>query len=139
MSQVLTGSKAILRINGTPVAFVGGLNINQENTLTDIDVIGQLEVAEHAETGHKVNFSVNYFKVVNPAIAGTAQQIGIEQALLSGMRNQAEALVEVVDDTTGQVIYTLEGVKFEGGSGSVNARDVWQGTWNFKARYGAGL
>lgn len=140
MSQVLTGSKAILRINGTPVAFVGGLNINQENTLTDIDVIGQLEVAEHAETGHKVNFSVNYFKIVNPAIAGTAQQIGIEAALLSDMRNQTEALVEVVNEADGnQVIYTLERVKFEGGSGSVNARDVWQGTWNFKAVRGAGL
>jgi len=91
MSKVFTGAKGALKLNGVKVAFVGSVTINEENTLTAIDVMDQLEVAEHAETGHVVGFSCNLF------------------------------------------------VKWEGGSGSVDARGVWQGSWNFKGRIGRGL
>lgn len=138
MAQILTGSKAIIRVNGEVIAFASGVNVNQENTITDVDVLGQLEVGDLAETGHKVNFSVNYFKLVNPEVAQTAQQIGIEAAVLSDMRNQNYFDCSIVDDNQNE-IYKMENCKFEGGSGSLDARGVWQGTWNFRARKGRGL
>lgn len=138
MAQILTGAKALVRINGQVIAFAGGINVNQENTLADVDVLGKLEVGDLAETGHRVTFSVNYFKVVNPAVAQNAQQVGIEAAILSDMRNQTYFQIEIIDDAE-NVIYNLSDCKFEGGSGQVDARGLWQGVWNFRARKGAGL
>lgn len=135
MSEVFTGSKASLKLNGVKVAFVGGVNITEENTLTDIDVIDQLETAEHAETGHKSSFSCNLFKVA----ANTAQSLGLSPSNLRDQLSQGELTMEVYNSIQDRVEYTISGVKWEGGSGSVDARGVWQGTWNFKGRIGRGL
>lgn len=135
MSEVFTGSKASLKLNGVKVAFIGGINITEENTLTDIDVIDQLEVAEHAETGHKVSFSCNLFKVA----ANSAQSLGLSPSNLRDQLSQGELTMEVYNSTQDRVEYTISGVKWGGGSGSVDARGVWSGTWEFKGRIGRGL
>lgn len=135
MSKVLTGSKAALKINGVKVGYVGGVNINEENTLTDIDVLDQLEVAELAETAHKVSFSCNMFKIDGNATA----QLGISPAQIKDILQQPELTMELYNSIEDRVEYTISGVKWEGGSGSVDARGVWQGTWNFKGRIGRGM
>jgi hypothetical protein len=135
MSKVLTGSKAALKINGVKVGYVGGVNINEDNTLTDIDVLDQLEVAEHAETAHKVSFSCNLFKIDG----NSTSQLGISPANIRDILTQPELTMELYNSVDDRVEYTISGVKFEGGSGSVDARGVWQGTWNFKGRIGRGL
>ena len=135
MSKVLTGSKSALKINGIKVAFVGGVQINEENTLTDIDVMDQLEVAELAETAHKVSFTCNMFKVDGNATAA----LGIAPGNIKDILTQPELTMELYNSVDDRVEYTISGVKWEGGSGSVDARGVWQGTWNFKGRIGRGM
>ena len=135
MSKVFTGSKASLKLNGQKVAFVGSINITHENTLTDIDVLDQLEVAEHAETAHKVSFTVNLFKVDE----NSAELLGLDPRNIRDILSAPELTMEVFDSIGETVRYEVSGVKFEGGSGSVDARGVWQGTWNFKGRIGHGL
>jgi hypothetical protein len=135
MSKVLTGSKAALKINGVKVGYVGGVNINEDNTLTDIDVLDQLEVAEHAETAHKVSFSCNMFKIDGNASA----QLGIAPSQIRDILTQPELTMELYNTVEDRIEYTISGVKWEGGSGSVDARGVWQGTWNFKGRIGRGM
>lgn len=135
MNKVLTGSKAALKINGQKVGYVGGVNINEDNTLTDIDVLDQLEVAEHAETAHKVSFSCNMFKIDGNATA----QLGISPSNIRDIMTQPELTMELYNTVDDRVEYTISGVKWEGGSGSVDARGVWQGTWNFKGRIGRGM
>lgn len=139
MAQIFTGSKAIIRLNGEILGFASGVNVNQENTLTDVDVLGKLEVGDLAETGHRCNFSVNYFKIINPEVQQSAQQIGIEQAVLSDMRNQNYFDISILDEASEAEIYKMENCKWEGGSGTLDARGVWQGTWNFRAKRGFGL
>lgn len=135
MSEVLTGSKASLKLNGVKVAFVGGVQVTEENTLTDIDVLDQLEVAEHAETAHKVSFSCNLFKTAS----NTAQSLGLSPNNLRDQLSQGELTMEIYNSVEDRIEYTVSGVKWEGGSGNVDARGVWQGTWNFKGRIGRGL
>ncbi len=135
MAKVFSGAKGALKINGTKVAFVGSINITEENTLTDIDVLDQLEVAEHAETGHKVSATVNLFKIDG----NSAAQLGIRPDNLRDILSQPELTLEVYNSVDDRVEYEMSGVKFEGGSGALDARGVWQGTWNLKARIGKGL
>lgn len=129
MSQVFTGSKGSLKINGQKVAFIGGINITQENTLTAIDVLDQLQVAEHAETAHIVSFTATLFKVD----ANSAISLGLDFQNISDILTQPESAMEVYDSIEDIVQYGMSGVKFEGGSGSLNARGVWEGNWSFKA------
>ena len=135
MSKVLTGSKAALKLNGVKVGFVGSVQINEENTLTDVDVIDQLEVAEHAETGHKISFTCNLFKIDG----NTISQLGIQPDDIKAIMTQPELTMELYNTVEDRTEYTISGVKWEGGSGSLDARGVWQGTWNFKGRIGRGL
>lgn len=135
MSKVLTGSKAALKINGVKIGFIGSVSINEENTLTDIDVIDQLEVAELAETAHKVSFTCNLFKIDGNSIS----QLGIQPDNLRDILTQPELTMELYNSIDDRVEYTISGVKWEGGSGSLDARGVWQGTWNFKGRIGRGM
>lgn len=135
MSQTLTGSKASVKLNGTKIAFASGVNITHENTLTDIDVLDQPEVAEHAETGHKCSFSVNLFKIDGNAAA----DFGLDPADINEILSQGELTMEIYNRIDGRVEYTMTGVKFEGGTGTLDARGVWQGTWNFRGRRGRGI
>jgi hypothetical protein len=135
MSKVLTGSKAALKINGNKIAYIGSVNITEEDTLTDIDVLDQLEVAELAETAHKVSFTCNLFKIDGNATA----DLGIAPGQLKDILTQPELTMELYNSVEDKVEYTISGVKWEGGSGSVDARGVWQGTWNFKGRIGRGM
>lgn len=135
MSKVLTGSKAALKINGTKIAYVGSVNITEENTLSDIEVLDQLEVAELAETGHKVSFSCNLFKIDGNATS----DLGIAPGSLKDILTQPELTMELYNSVDDRVEYTISGVKWQGGSGSVDARGVWQGSWNFKGKIGRGM
>lgn len=154
MAQVMTGARGKVVINGKVVGFVGGVNVTVEDTLADVDILGQLEVGDLAETGHKCNFSINYFKALAdqatataPAkgefIPNTATAIGIDTSSqangLGSMRSQTYFDVELVDQLTDTTIFKMEKCKFEGGTGQMDARGIWQGTWNFRAIRGYGL
>jgi hypothetical protein len=135
MSQVFTGSKASLKLNGQKVAFVGSINITQELTLTDIDVLDQLEIGEAAETGFKCNFTANLFKIDT----NSAASLGLETSNISDFLSQGEMTMEVYDSIGDKVQFTMKRVKWEGGSGSVDARGVYQGVFNFKGVTSTGL
>lgn len=135
MSKVLTGSKAALKLNGVKIGFVGSVTINEDNTLTDIDVIDQLEVAELAETAHKVSFSCNLFKIDGNSVS----QLGIRPDNIRDIMTQPELTMELYNSVEDRVEYTISGVKWQGGSGTLDARGVWQGSWNFKGRIGSGM
>lgn len=135
MSKVLTGSKASIKVNGVKVAFAADVNINQDDQLTDIDVLDQLEVAELAETGHKVSLTINLFKVDENA----AKNFGLDPDDINDVLSQPDLTIEVFNRIANKVEYVVSGAKFAGGSGSLNARGVWQGTWNFRGVRGRGL
>lgn len=135
MARTKTGSRLSIKLNGTKIAFASSFNVNHENQLQDIDVLDQLEVAELAEVGHKVSCTVNLFKVDENAAA----VFGLDPQDINGLLSQAELVLEVYDRENDSVIYSITGVKFEGGTGSVDARNVWTGVWNFRGRIGRGI
>lgn len=131
MSQVFTGSKASLKINGKKIMFASSVTVNEDNTLTDIDVLDQLQVAELAETGHKVNCTINLFKVDKKAVK---QVLGLDAINnINSLLSQPDGVtIDIVNGETHAVEYTMTECKFAGGSGTVDARGVWTGTWNFR-------
>lgn len=154
MAQIMTGARGRVRIGGRVVGWMGGINVSVENTLTDVSIMGQLEEGDLAETGHKCNFSMSIFKALrddgtaSTSAKGefpinTAFAIGIDKSSAASgvtpMRDQTYFDVLIEDDQTDAVVFVLEKCKFEGGSGQMDARGLWQGTWNFKCLRGIGL
>lgn len=165
MSAIFTGARGKVYVGTKAIGWVGGVNVTVENTLTDVDVMGQLEVGDLAETGHKCNFSINTFKAiastatVKPLFNAEGVQINAPEVAASleantayanqfdssttasvmPMRNQGYFEVTIHDDQTDEVVFTMSNCKFEGGTGQADARGLWQGTWNFRAQRGHGL
>jgi hypothetical protein len=135
MSKVVTGPKASLKLNGVKIAFLGGVQVNRQDSLTGIDVLDQMEKAEWAETGHDCDFSCNLFMVDENA----AELFGFDPANLDDLLSQPELTMELYDRIKDKVLCTITGVKRESGTGSLEARGVWQGSWSFKGRIIKGI
>ncbi len=135
MSKTKQGAIISVKLNGVKVAFASGFNVNHNNELQDIDVLDDIVVAEHAEISHKVSFSINTFKVDENAAA----LFGLDPANIDDLSNQPELTFEAFNRKDNKVEYVVTGCKFEGGTGQVDARGVWSGTWNFKGRRGTGI
>lgn len=124
-----SGPKASILMNGVKIGFTSSFSVTEDNTLTDVDVLDQLEVAEQAETGHKVSFTMNMFKIDgNSMVDLNITPDNIEDQLL-----QQELSFEVYNRITNKAEYTLMRCKYKGGSGSVDSRGLWQGVANFGA------
>ena len=135
MSKTISYAKASLKINGVKVAFIGGVEINEQHMLTEVPVLDQIELAEHAETGHRVSFTCSYFKTDTTNV----QSLGLSPANLDDVLTQPELTMEIYNRTDDRVEYTVSGVKWAGGTGSISANDIWRGQWQFVGRKGTGL
>lgn len=130
--QTKSGSGISFKVNGVKVAYASGINITEDDTVLDIDVLDQIYVAELPYVAHKVNFTVNIFKVDSNA----AESLGLRPSNIDAILSQATLTCEVFDRITNEVLYQMQGVVWTGGTGTVEARNVWTGTWNFRAQIG---
>ena len=129
MSQVITGARAIFTINNQKVAFASDCNYTWSHNMQPVEVLDQLEVAEHAEVGMSIDFSCTMFRVARKS----AVSLGI-QPKLSALLSQPELVVTISDKVSGDILLSVSGVKLASRSGSVNARGVWTESLNFVGR-----
>ena len=128
-SKVMTGAKAIFRINGTKIAFASNVTWNENIQLEEVNVLDQLEVVELAEVGYRVDFSCQTFRVADVSVKQLGIMPRLEDILASG-----ELTAEVIDRQTNAVILLMEGVKLESRQSTVDARGLMTETWNFRGR-----
>lgn len=127
MAQVMTGAKAIFRINGIQVAFASSVTFNENIQLEEVNVLDNLAVQEHAEVGYRVDMSCQNFRVAN----GSIKQLGFMQKL-NNLLTQGVLTAEIIDRATNAVILLMEGVKLESRQTTVDARGIMTETWAFK-------
>lgn len=127
MSTVMTGAKAIFRINGIQIAYASSVSFNENIQLEEINVLDNLAVLEHAEVGYRVDMSCQSFRVQNSSV----KQLGIMQKLGS-ILTQGVMTAEIIDRVSGSVILLMEGVKLEARQTQLDARGVASETWSFK-------
>jgi hypothetical protein len=127
MSNVMTGPKAIFRINGVQIAYASSVSFNENIQLEEVNVLDRLEVLEHAEVGYRVDMSCQSFRVQNQSI----KQLGI-MSRLGDILTQGVLTAEIIDRVSGAVILLMEGVKLESRQTQVDARGLMTETWSFK-------
>ena len=126
-SQVMTGAKAIFRLNGVQVAFASNCSFNENIQLEEVNVLDKIESIEHAEVGYRVDLSCQTFRIQNQSV----KQLGIMPRLEDILTN-GEITAEVVDRQTNSVLLLMEGVKLESRQTTVDSRGLMTETWNFK-------
>jgi hypothetical protein len=132
MATVFTGAKASITIDHQPILWATGVQVTQEMKLEEIPQLDDLEVAEYAENGFRVNFTVNVLKTNQQALF----DFGLDGDDITDLLLQPELLVTIYDNISKNPVYEISGVKFRSGSGNVDARGIWTGAWSFTGRMG---
>ena len=127
MSQVMTGAKAIFRLDGNQIAYASSVTFNENIQLEEVNVLDKIDTLEHAEVGYRVDLSCQTFRVSDKSV----KQLGL-MPKLGSILTQGELTAEVIDRNTNAVILLMEGVKLESRQTTVDARGVMTETWSFK-------
>lgn len=135
--QTKPGAAVLFEIQSNVVGYASGLNITEDDMVVDVDVLGEIYTVEFPYVGHKVNFSVNVFKIDSQTVESLGLRPAGATASINNLLNQGPFNCQVMD-TAGNTLYTFTNAVFIGGTGTVEARDVWRGVWNFKAEIGGG-
>jgi len=128
MSFAIQGARAVLSVNNTIVAIASNASYNWRHETQDIEVIDEVELAEIAITGIRINFSMDTFRVLGIS----ATSLGI-QPTIKGILTHPELTIVITDKLTQAPLLYLSRVVFTGRSGRVGARSVWVETLSFKA------
>jgi hypothetical protein len=123
-SKVMTGAKAQFLINGKKIAYASNVSWNENIAYEPINVLDQLEVAEHAETGYTVDLQCQSFRVLGESV----KALGIMQSL-NKILTQGDMTAAVTHG--GQNLLLMTGVKLQSRQTSVDARGVMTETWSF--------
>ena len=127
MTQVMTGPKAIFRVNGVQIAYASSVSFNENIQLEEVNVLDRLETVEHAEVGYRVDMSCQSFRVQNQSV----KQLGL-MSRLGDILTQGVLTAEIIDRVSGAVILLMEGVKLESRQTQVDARGLMTETWSFR-------
>lgn len=127
MGKVITGARAIFRINGNKVAHASNVSYNEAIAVEDINVLDKYNPEELAETGYSVDFSCESFVQEDKTIKELGFMPRFQDLMFAGVMT-----TEIIDHKTEKVLLMLSGVKSLGRSGTVNARGVMTETWNFR-------
>ena len=128
-SIVMTGAKAIFRLNGTQIAYASSCNYNENIQLEEVNVLDRIDTLEHAEVGYRVDLSCQTFRVQNESVKQLGIMPRLQDILVSG-----EITAEVVDRQTNTILLLMTGVKLESRQTTVDARGLMTETWNFRGK-----
>jgi hypothetical protein len=116
-----TGARVIFKVGGSEVIFANALSYTVAHAHQPVDVMGQPEPAEYAETGYTVNFTATLFRVN----ARGAESQGLRPRLEDLMR-QPELSCTMVDKVDSSTLFTISRVKCTQEDFNVDARNLSQ-------------
>jgi len=127
MGKVVTGARAIFRINGQKIAYASNVSYNENIAIEDINVLDKYNPEELAETGYTVDFTCNVFVQEESTIKELGLMPRFEELMTTGVMTS-----EIIDHKTEKVLLVLSGVKSIGRSGTIDSRGTATETWNFR-------
>lgn len=120
--NVLSGARARFTINGVKVAYATNVSLSEEYQQDPVEVLDQLEVAEHVTSAYRCRLSAQFVRLVNNPIKnrdGVALFPRLEDALTAD-----ELTATIEDSVTGAIIATVLRVKPASYSKNIGARGI---------------
>ena len=119
---VLSGARARLMIDGVKVMYATNCTYGEEVEFQPIEVLDQLEIAEHVPVAYRVNFSAQFVRVITNSIKlrdGVRIFPRVEDILTSG-----ELTATVEDRVTNTIVSNIERVKASRYNINIGARGI---------------
>jgi hypothetical protein len=119
---VLSGARARLMIDGVKVMYATSVNYSEEIEYQPIEVLDQLEIAEHVPVAYRVSFSAQMVRVITNSIKlrdGVRIMPSLERILEAG-----DLTATIEDRVTGTVMANIERVKASRYTASIGARGI---------------
>ena len=129
VTQVMTGPKAIFRIDGKQIAYASGVSYTEEVQLEEVNVLDEIAVKEHAEVGYRCTLQCNTFRVLNNSVKQLGLMSRLEDILTQGVLT---ADIFETNNPDGPPILVMLEVKIESRQTTLDARGVMTETWNFR-------
>ena len=135
--SIATGSAAVVQVNGVNVGFASGIRISINQSIQDIEVLGNIEDEEHVVNRYKVTGSLDRFHVLANSFEslGFYPEVGDGKSThLANALNQAPLVLQVIDEVTGDVLHIVESLIFENVDFQFNANSASTVSATFKAK-----
>ena len=126
-NEIVTGARARFSLDGAKVAFATGVTVRESITYEPVNVIDNVQVAEHVPVGYEVSMTSDRVRLVDDTIKSNgwfAQQGNSPADHLTNMLNTGELVGTIEDSKTGKIIMNVEGVKISEYNMTINARGV---------------
>ena len=119
---VLSGARARLMIGTVKVMYATNVTYGEEIEYQPVEILDQLEIAEHVPVAYRVNFSAQFVRVITNSIKlrdGVRIFPRLEDILTSG-----ELTATVEDRVTNNIISNIERVKASRYNVNIGARGI---------------
>ena len=126
--RVFSGARSRFKVNGSKVAYSGGVSGEESVDLEPVDILDLIEVLEHVPVGYRASLTTNLFRVIGQS----AKNLGIfpknDNILTSGV---LECAVE--DSITERTAYLFQGCKASNKNFDFSARTLVTESLSFMA------
>lgn len=127
MANVFTGCRARFQLNGKTVGYATGVTVRETITYEPIKVLDNIQTKEHAPTDYDVSMTADMVRIVGESVktAGYFPKQGTTpQEHLSNIIAEGVLTATILDNQTGKVVRSVEGVRITESSMTVTARGV---------------
>jgi hypothetical protein len=127
MSDIITGARARLSVQGTKVAYATGVTVREMVNYQPLEVLDNVQVEEHVPVGYDVSLTADMVRVLNKSVKqlGWFPKMGNDpKTHLTNILNMGEMTATIEDPISGNIIMQLEGVKMSERNITIQARSI---------------
>lgn len=106
---VLSGARARFTINGVKVMYATNVSFSEEIQQDPVEVLDQLEVAEHVSTAYRVTMSAQMVRVITNPIKNRDGVVLFPR--LEDILTHQEMTATIEDAVTGAIVATIQRVR----------------------------
>jgi len=131
--KVMTGARAILKINKNPVAFATNVGYRIAIPHAPINVLGRYSAARHEPLGYDVTVTCGTMRFVESGGKGNSPDnatVGI-QPMVGNIMKQEDISIEITDRKTGETVLVVNRARLTDRGGNMGARDLLTENWTF--------
>lgn len=133
LPKVMTGARAVLMINGKPVAFATNVGYRVGVPHGAVNVLGRYSVARHEPLGLDVTVTCGTMRFTGAGGTGNSPSKPSFSIFprVQDIINKDELMIEIRDRATDQVVLRVARARMTERSGTMGARDMLSEAWNF--------
>jgi len=119
---VLSGARARFTINGVKVMYATNVSFSEEIQQDPVEVLDQLEVAEHVATAYRCTLSAQMVRVITNPIKNRDGVVLFPR--LEDILRHPEMTATIEDSVTGTIVATIQRVKPSRYTQNIGARGI---------------